>query len=62
MTVSFWFTGDADGENDSVMLNGLAQSLAPGTETPAMTARAPHGFTLAGARADFFKHSAASRT
>jgi hypothetical protein len=57
VTVSFWFAKDADGENDSVMLNGLVQALAPGAETAAITARAPHGFTLAGARADFFKHS-----
>ncbi len=39
------------------MLNGVVKELAPGAESATITARAPHGFTLAGARADFFKHS-----
>ncbi len=57
VTVSFWFAGDADGENDSIVLPGLEHALAPGEETIAITARAPHGFRLEGARADFFQHS-----
>jgi hypothetical protein len=56
VTVSFWFVGD-DGENDSIVLPGLEKTLAPGEETVAITARAPHGFRLEGARADFFQHS-----
>jgi hypothetical protein len=56
VTVSFWFVGD-DGENDSIVLPGLEHTLAPGEETIAITARAPHGFRLEGARADFFQHS-----
>ena len=57
LTVSFWFTADTDGENDSVQVRGLEHSLAPGEVTEAFTVRAPHGFTLEGARADFFHHS-----
>ena len=56
VTVSFWFVGD-DGENDSIVLPGLEKALAPGEETMAITAQAPHGFRLEGARADFFQHS-----
>lgn len=56
VTVSFWRVGD-DGENDSIVLPGLEHALAPGDETIAITARAPHGFRLEGARADFFQHS-----
>jgi hypothetical protein len=56
VTVSFWFVGD-DGENDSIVLAGLEHALAPGDETTVITARAPHGFRLEGARADFFQHS-----
>jgi hypothetical protein len=40
VTVSFWFAGDADGENDSVLLRGLETTLKPGDETAAITARA----------------------
>lgn len=57
VTVSFWFAGDADGENDSIVLPGIEETLAPGAETADITARAPHGFRLEGARADFFHHS-----
>jgi hypothetical protein len=57
VTVSFWFKGDTDGENDSIVLPGLETTLAPGEESIAITARAPHGFRLEGARADFFQHS-----
>ena len=57
VTISFWFVGDADGENDSIVLPGLAKTLKPGDETVAFTAQAPHGFRLEGARADFFEHS-----
>jgi hypothetical protein len=56
VTVSFWFVGD-DGENDSIVLPGLEKTLGPGDETIAINARAPHGFRLEGARADFFQHS-----
>jgi hypothetical protein len=57
ITVSFWFNGDTDGENDSIVLPGLASTLAPGQETGELQARAPHGFRLEGARQDFFAHS-----
>jgi hypothetical protein len=57
VTVSFWFAGDTDGENDDIVLRGLENSLTPGAETDALTARAAHGFNLAGARSDFFQHS-----
>jgi hypothetical protein len=57
LTVSFWFVGDADGENDSIVLPGLEKTLNPGDETTTFTAQAPHGFRLEGARADLFQHS-----
>src|SRR5262252_2329703 len=54
VTVSFWFAGDTDDANDTVLLRGFEHALPAGGETTAYTARAPHGFTQAGARADFF--------
>jgi hypothetical protein len=58
ITVSYWFNGDNDGENDStVLLHGVEATLTPGAETGELTARAEHGFRLEGARADFFQHS-----
>jgi len=57
VTVSFWFTAETDGENDSIVLPGLDDRLDPGRESREFTARAPHGFRLEGARQDFFAHS-----
>jgi hypothetical protein len=57
VTVSFWKDGD-DGEWDSLLVQGItADGLAPGATTPPLLARSPHGYTLEGARADFFTHS-----
>lgn len=57
LTVNFWFTADADGENDSIVLPPIEKRLAPGDETVIFQARAPHGFRLEGPRADLFSHS-----
>lgn len=57
LTVAFWREG-ADGENDSVVMRGIgSESLASGASTAEITARAPHGFTVEGARADMFTNS-----
>jgi hypothetical protein len=57
VTVAFWKDGD-DGEWDSVLVQGVtADGLAPGATTPPLLARNPAGYTLEGARADFFNHS-----
>jgi hypothetical protein len=57
LSVDFWFKGDTDGENDSVLIGGLKETLQPGQESTTLTARAPHGFRLEGARADMFTNS-----
>jgi hypothetical protein len=57
VTVAFWKDGD-DGEWDSVLVQGVtADGLAPDATTPPLLARNPAGYTLEGARADFFAHS-----
>lgn len=57
VTVGFWFAGDTDGENDSIVLPPLEKTLAPGEESGTITAQAPHGFRLEGARQDLFTNS-----
>ena len=42
VTVSFWFAGDTDGENDSIVLPG-SKHLAPGRRPGRITARRPTG-------------------
>jgi hypothetical protein len=57
MTVSFWMEG-ADGEWDSVVLQAIhAGGLEAGASTESILARGNVGYTLEGARADFFGHS-----
>jgi hypothetical protein len=52
--VAFWQDG-ADGENDSLLVRAIGgEPLAAGASTEPLTVRAPHGYTLEGARADFF--------
>jgi hypothetical protein len=56
LTVAFWRDGD-DGEWDSVVTRGIgSDDLAAGASTEAITARAPIGYNLEGARADFFSN------
>jgi len=56
MTVSFWRQGE-DGEWDSVVVQGVhAAGLAAGASTDSILARSTVGYTLEGARADFFQH------
>jgi hypothetical protein len=51
---AFWQEG-ADGENESVLVRAIGgQPLAAGASTEPLTVRAPHGYTLEGARAEFF--------
>jgi len=57
LTVAFWRDG-TDGEWDSVVTRGIgSDDLAAGASTEAITARAPIGFNLEGARTDFFSNS-----
>lgn len=57
MTVSFWGEG-ADGEWDSVVLQAIrADGLEAGASTESILARLNIGYTLEGARAEFFNHS-----
>lgn len=54
LDAAFWQDG-ADGENDSVLVRAIGgQPLAAAASTEPLTVRAPHGYTLEGARADFF--------
>ena len=56
LTVAFWVDG-ADGEWDSVVLQGIhGQGLPAGASTESLLARGNVGYTLEGARADFFSH------
>jgi hypothetical protein len=56
VTVAFWKAGD-DGEWDSIVLQGVhAQGLPGGATTESLLGRAKVGYTLEGARADFFNH------
>jgi len=55
--VSFWKNGD-DGEWDSKTVAGIdSHGLAAGKGTIPILVRCPIGYTLEGARADFFQHS-----
>jgi hypothetical protein len=57
LSASFWRTGE-DGQKDEIQLPHLvAKDLAPGAVSDPITIRANFGYTLAGARADFFAHS-----
>lgn len=57
LSASFWRAGE-DGQKDEVQLPHLvAKNLAPGAVSDRITIRANFGYTLAGARADFFAHS-----
>jgi hypothetical protein len=57
LSASFWRTGE-DGQKDELQLQGLvAKGLAPGAISDPIIIRANFGYSLAGARADFFKHS-----
>jgi hypothetical protein len=57
LTIAFWRDG-TDGEWDSVLHQGIGSSeLAPGMATEPITARLHVGYTLEGARADFFTNS-----
>lgn len=57
LTVAYWRDGD-DGAYDEQLIEGIGPAgLAPGASTNAIVARAPHGFTLEGARAEFFQRS-----
>jgi hypothetical protein len=56
MTVAFWRAGD-DGEWDSTVVQGIhAGGLSGGATTESILARCNVGYTLEGARADFFNH------
>jgi len=57
LTVAYWRDGD-DGAYDEQLVQGIGPDyLKPGATSEALVVRAPHGFTLEGARADFFQHS-----
>jgi hypothetical protein len=54
LLVSFYQQG-ADGEFDSIQATGIGSAgVVPGNSSLPILARAPHGYTLEGARADFF--------
>jgi hypothetical protein len=55
--VSFWHSG-GDGEFDSVLVKGISSTALPsGASTDPIVVRGNVGYTLEGARADFFTHS-----
>jgi hypothetical protein len=57
LTVAYWREG-ADGEFDSVLVRGIGdEALEPGASTEPILVRSRFGYTLEGARADFFLHS-----
>ncbi len=57
LSAAFWRVGD-DGQKDELLLPHLvATDLAPGATSDPIVIRANYGYTLEGARADFFKHS-----
>jgi hypothetical protein len=57
LQVQYWREGE-DGPYDEALITGIGpEGLKPGASTGAIVTRGPHGFTLAGARADFFSHS-----
>lgn len=57
LQMQFWREGE-DGPYDEALITGIGpEGLKAGASTDAIISRAPHGFTLAGARADLFSHS-----
>lgn len=57
ISASFWRTGE-DGQRDELQLPHLvAKGLAPGATSDPVLLRANFGYTLDGARADFFTNS-----
>jgi len=57
LSAAFWRVGE-DGQKDELLLPHLvAKDLAPGAESDPIVIRANFGYTLAGARADFFAHT-----
>jgi hypothetical protein len=57
LAVSFWRDGD-DGEMDESQIRGIdSDGLAPGAETDHLVVRSEFGYTLEGARSEFFLHS-----
>lgn len=57
LSAAFWRVGE-DGQKDELLLPHLvAKDLKPGADSDPLTIRANFGYTLAGARADFFAHS-----
>lgn len=57
LSAAFWRVGE-DGQKDEVLLQHLvAKDLAPGALSDPIVIRANFGYTLDGARADFFTHS-----
>jgi hypothetical protein len=57
LMISFWAAG-ADGEFDSIEVRGIGSTaLGAGASSDPIVARANHGYTLEGARADFFTHT-----
>lgn len=57
LSAAYWRPGE-DGQKDETLVpKFLAKDLAPGAVSDPITVRATFGYTLAGARADFFAHS-----
>ena len=57
LQLQFWRDGD-DGPYDESLITGIGpEGLKPGATTDAIVTRGPHGFTLEGARAEFFTRS-----
>ena len=57
LQLQFWRDGD-DGPYDESLITGIGpDGLKAGASTDAIVTRGPHGFTLEGARADFFSNS-----
>ena len=57
LLVDYWFDGE-DGPANSVLVRGIGtEAVEPGTATDPITVRFETGYTLEGARSDFFLHS-----
>jgi hypothetical protein len=57
LSASFWRVGE-DGQKDEIILpHTVAKDLAPGAVSDPISIRANSGYTLEGARPDFFAHS-----
>ena len=56
LDIAFWAEGK-DGEMDSASVRALSDGLAAGASSEPLTVRSKIGFTLEGARDDFFGHS-----